>query len=292
MTPLNGILPVDKPVGPTSHDIVAAARRALGIRRIGHTGTLDPFASGLLLLCIGPATRLAEYLTALPKSYSATLRLGVATDTDDSEGEIISSNEEWRGVERASLDAALATQTGDLLQVPAKYSAKKVAGERMYDVARRGGVVTLPPVPVSVHRLVVTRFEPPEVDFLVDCSSGTYVRAIARDVGAFLGVGAHLTALRRTRVGSFVVERAVRADELTVQDRVAEALLPPSAAVSHLPRVVVSEDDLKILGHGGPLPRAADVASGEVVALFDPVGTLLGIGEQLDDRLQPRKVFA
>src|SRR5690606_15475878 len=150
MNPLNGVLPVDKPSGPTSHDIVAIARRALGIRRIGHTGTLDPFATGLLLLCLGPATRLAEYLSGLPKSYVATMRLGASTSTDDLEGETLESSERWRDISVDALSSALLQQTGDILQVPSRYSAKKIAGERMYDVARRGGVVDLPPVPVTV----------------------------------------------------------------------------------------------------------------------------------------------
>ncbi|HUF76850.1 MAG TPA: tRNA pseudouridine(55) synthase TruB, partial [Longimicrobiales bacterium] len=187
MSSLNGVLPVDKPAGPTSHDIVDRARRALRTRRIGHTGTLDPFASGLLLLCVGPATRLAEYLTALPKSYEATLRLGVATTTDDAEGEPVRTSDAWKAVDESAVRTAFERQTGDILQVPPAYSAKRVAGERMYDVARRGGTVELEAVPVHVSRIELTRFEPPEVDFTVDCSSGTYIRAIARDVGEQLG---------------------------------------------------------------------------------------------------------
>jgi tRNA pseudouridine55 synthase len=191
---LAGILPVDKPVGPTSHDVVATARRALGMRRIGHTGTLDPFASGLLLLCVGPATRLAEYLSGLPKSYTGTMRLGVVTATDDPEGEILEVNEDWRSLRREQVDRALRSQEGARLQWPPKFSAKKIQGKRAYAIARSGGEVQPEPVPVQIYRAEVTRFDPPEVEFEVDCSTGTYIRAIARDVGKDVGVGAHLTS--------------------------------------------------------------------------------------------------
>jgi tRNA pseudouridine55 synthase len=254
----NGVLPVDKPEGPTSHDVVARARRSLGLRRIGHTGTLDPFASGLLLLCIGPATRLAEYLTHLPKSYRATLRLGAVTDTDDREGEVVRFSDGWREVTEAALEGALDRQRGAILQVPPRFSAKKVAGERMYDVARRGGVVETAPVSVSISRLQVTRFAPPDVDFEVDCSSGTYIRAIARDVGEALGVGAHLVSLRRTRIGAHSVDGAIAVDRLEDRDAVGSALLSPARAVAHLPRVEVTPREIEILATGGWIPVRSD----------------------------------
>ena len=182
MSEPTGILPVDKPEGPTSHDVVARARRALRQRRIGHTGTLDPFASGLLLLCLGPATRLAEYLTALPKSYRAVLRLGQTTDTDDATGKVIAESDAWHSVTEAAFRAALAGQTGELDQLPPVYSAKKVDGERAYAAARRGEPVQRTPVRVTVYAAELVRFDPPFAEFTVDCSSGTYIRSIARDV--------------------------------------------------------------------------------------------------------------
>jgi tRNA pseudouridine(55) synthase len=200
MSPISGVIPVDKPAGPTSHDVVAMTRRALGTRRVGHTGTLDPFATGLLLVCVGSATRLAEYLTGLPKSYTATLRLGESTDTDDFEGTVVRSNAKWRSTSREDVVRALERQQGEILQVPPRYSAKKVEGKRSYAVAREGGDMALSPVPVTIHAIRVTRFNPPDVEFEVDCSRGTYIRAIARDAGDELGVGAHLVALRRTRI--------------------------------------------------------------------------------------------
>lgn len=287
-----GVLPVDKPVGPTSHDAVASARRALRTRRIGHTGTLDPFASGLLLLCIGPATRLAEYLTALPKTYRATLRLGIATETDDRMGEVVSRTDVEGRVREEDVRGALAAQTGVVQQLPPVYSAKKVAGERLYAAARRGAVVERTPVEVVIHRIEVLRVDLPEVDFEVTCGSGTYIRAIARDVGEQLGVGGHLTALRRTRIGEHAVEAAVPLDRLDDADRVSAALLPPAAAVSHLPRVVVDAAGEASLKHGGAVAAPERPPTDGPVALLSSSGALLAIGEQRGARVQPRKVFA
>lgn len=291
MSELDGVLPVDKPRGPTSHDAVAAARRAVRVRRIGHTGTLDPFASGLLLLCVGPSTRLSEYLTALPKEYLATLRLGEATDTDDLAGEVVRRSEGWRELTEERVRAALAAQTGTLRQLPPRYSAKKVAGERMYAAARRGEEVERTPVEVTVHELEVLRWEPPEVDFRVRCSSGTYIRAIARDAGEALGVGGHLSQLRRTRVGEFRVEDALPLHELD-EERARLALVAPGAALSHLPRVVVGEEEARLLANGRAIAAPEDAPGGGPVALLSADGALYAVAERVGDRLQPRKVFA
>lgn len=292
MTELNGVLPVDKPAGPTSHDVVSRARRMLGVRRIGHTGTLDPFASGLLLLCIGPATRLAEYLTALPKSYRAVLRLGQATDTDDRMGAVVQESEAWRALESGAVEAALGSQVGDILQLPPAYSAKKVDGERMYAAARRGEVVQRTPVPVTVHSLRLLRLELPEVEFEVECSSGTYIRAIARDVGEALGVGGHLVELRRTRIGDHGVESALSLDQLENPAAVRERLLAPADALIHLPSVRVDDEGARALAHGRSIEAPAELEEGRRAALLSPSGALLAIGERVADRVQPRKVFA
>ena len=291
MSEPTGILPVDKPEGPTSHDVVGRARRALRLRRIGHTGTLDPFASGLLLLCLGPATRLAEYLTALPKSYTATLRLGAATDTDDATGSPISESEGWRGVSEDALRAALAAQTGEIDQLPPVYSAKKVDGERAYAAARRGEEVRRTPVRVTIHSIELLRFDPPFAEFTVDCSSGTYIRSIARDAGEALGVGAHLTALRRTRVGRFGVEGALTVETLEDADAVRSALIAPAEALAHLPAATVDEAGVRALGHGGAVPAPDGVPAGSPVAILSPAGGLLAIGERVGEELRPRKVF-
>src|SRR5690606_5028509 len=176
--PLEGVLPVDKPAGPTSHDVVAQARRALGERRIGHTGTLDPFASGLLLLCVGRATRIAEYLTDMPKAYRATMRLGAATDTDDATGSVVAESDAWRTLDDATIRAAFAAEAGRRPQRPPAYSAKKIAGERAHRLARRGEIVELPDVDIEVHAIEVIAIALPEITFHVRCSSGTYIRSI------------------------------------------------------------------------------------------------------------------
>jgi tRNA pseudouridine55 synthase len=290
---LNGVLPVDKPEGPTSHDVVSRARRALRERRIGHTGTLDPFASGLLLLCLGPATRLAEYLTALPKQYRATLRLGLATDTDDPTGEVVSESERWTALGPSEVREALESQRGERMQLPPRYSAKKVGGERMYAAARRGEEIERAPSRVVIHSLTVLRVELPEVEFEVECSSGTYIRAIARDAGEALGVGGHLTRLRRTRIGDIGVEAALPLEGLQDADAVSAALLPPRSAVAHLPQLLLDEDALRALSHGRPVaaPASGTLGDGAPVALIAPDGALAAIGEARGPVIQPRKVF-
>ncbi len=294
MTPpepeLAGVLPVDKPEGPTSHDVVDRARRALRTRRVGHTGTLDPFASGLLLLCVGPATRLAEYLVGLEKTYRATVRLGVRTDTDDRTGKPVAVSDAWRELDAAAVAAAVTGLEGTLLQVPPAFSAKKVAGERMYERARRGEAVDLAPVPVSVQRAQVLGLELPEVEIEIDCSSGTYVRALARDLGERLGVGAHLATLRRTRIGSYDVGAAVPADALDEDARVRAAWLTPAQALGHLGHLPVSLAQAAELGHGGPITAPAELPEGEPVVVTEG-GALVAIAEVVGGMLRPRKVF-
>lgn len=292
MAELNGVLAVDKPVGPTSHDVVAVCRRALHTRQVGHTGTLDPFASGLLLVCVGPATRLSEYLTALPKTYRATMRLGAATDTDDHTGETVSTSDAWQRLSGEQVREALAAQVGVVQQLPPLYSAKKVGGERMYDIARRGGEVERKPVTVTIHRIDVVSIALPDVVFDVECGSGTYIRAIARDAGAALGVGGHLTALRRTRVGVHDVDRAVSLSELGDEARVDAALLAPAEALAHLPRIDVDARGVKALSYGQSVPADGDAPAGTPLALVSAeTGALLAVGERAGDAVRPRKVF-
>jgi tRNA pseudouridine55 synthase len=287
---LTGVLPIDKPEGPTSHDVVAIVRRALRTREVGHTGTLDPFASGLLLICLGSATRLAEYLTGLPKAYLATLRLGEATDTDDLTGSVIGGGDAWRGLDEDAIRQALAAQVGDIMQLPPAYSAKKVEGERMYAVARRGGEVRRTAVPVHIESITVTAIRLPDVEFEVSCGSGTYIRAIARDAGETLGVGGHLRALRRTRVGAHSVEGALTLDDVSDPERVRAALITPLDAVAHMPRVSLDAEGVIAIGHGRGVPAPPEVSDGVPVALADGM-RLAAIGERTGDLIRPRKVF-
>lgn len=206
-----GLLLVDKPAGVTSHDMVLAARRAYGERSIGHLGTLDPFATGLLLMLIGRSTRLASFMVTEPKVYEATIRFGTETSTDDSTGSVIRSASP---PESSAVKAAIESLTGDLMQVPPAYSAKSVDGERAYDSARRGELVVLPPVAVRVHQWDVHEVEPDFIRVTITCGTGTYVRALARDLGRHAGSAAHLESLRRTRSGAFDVRDAASLQDL------------------------------------------------------------------------------
>jgi tRNA pseudouridine55 synthase len=282
------VLPIDKPAGPTSHDVVARARRALGVKRIGHTGTLDPFASGLMLLCVGWATRIAEYLSDLPKTYHATARLDGRTLTDDNTSEVLEPSERWRALTREQIEAALQAQTGDIMQLPPQYSAKKIAGERAYDIARRGDVATIAPVPVHIDRIALTALRLPEIEFEVECGSGTYIRAIARDAGAQLGTGGYLTALRRTRVGSQDARDALAAEEMDNMDAVRRAAITPLRALAHLPTLTLTEAEERAIRFGQAIERDTPMRGTVKLVRAD---VLVGIGEVDGPRIRPHKVL-
>ncbi|MFT4214324.1 MAG: tRNA pseudouridine(55) synthase TruB [Microbacterium sp.] len=284
----NGILLVDKPGGVTSHDIVARTRRALNTRRIGHAGTLDPMATGLLVLGVGPATRLLTYLVGLGKTYEATIRLGAATDSDDADGVVTHTADAaaLAAVTDERVRAGIAALTGRIDQVPSTVSAIKVAGRRAYDLARAGEPVELKARSVTVSSLTALRMravpDGVDLDVVVDCSSGTYVRALARDLGAGLGVGGHLTALRRTRIGSFDV-----ADAVTDVTPDAPLRSPAAVAAAVLGALPVSADEARDLRHGKRLTAAAErLGGGAVRAAITPDGQLVGIVERRGDDLK------
>jgi tRNA pseudouridine55 synthase len=285
-----GVLRVDKPVGPTSHDAVAAVRRALHTRRVGHTGTLDPFASGLLLVCVGQATRVAEYLSGLDKRYTATVRLGSATDTDDVTGATISQADAGAVTEDA-VEQVLATMRGTILQRPPAYSAKKRDGERAYAAARAGRPMLLEPVAVVIHDLRTTSFTLPDIELDVRCGSGTYIRAIARDLGEALGVGAHLTALRRTAVGAHSVDDAVPLDDLGDEARLAGALMSTAEALSHLPSVQLDARQVADVRHGRAIHAGGDDTGADPCVVLAAGADVVGIGERCGSAIRPRKVF-
>ena len=281
-----GLLLVDKPGGMTSHDVVARARRVLSVRRVGHAGTLDPMATGLLVLGVGAATRLLGYVGGHDKTYEATMRLGQSTVTDDREGEVLATTSTAH-LGDAAVTAALAAQAGPLLQVPSSVSAVKVAGRRSYDRVRAGEEVVLEPRAVTVHRIDVHRVVRPtpdlvDVDVTVTCTAGTYVRAIARDAGAALGVGGHLTALRRTASGPFSVADAAPvedAGQALATGGGAGVLGLADAARAVFPVRALSAEEARALGHGQRIPatgapglHAAIDADDRLVALVEDAG--------------------
>ncbi|MDT3317751.1 tRNA pseudouridine(55) synthase TruB [Microbacterium sp. KSW4-11] len=277
-----GMLLVDKPGGVTSHDIVARARRALNTRKIGHAGTLDPMATGLLVLGVGHATRLLTYVVGLDKTYEATIRLGVTTDSDDADG-VETARADAGGVTDDAIHRGIRALSGPISQVPSTVSAIKVGGRRAYDLARAGEQVEL-----KARDVVISRFEVRgirrgvdvvDVDVVVDCSSGTYIRALARDLGADLGVGGHLTALRRTRIGPFDVADAVT--ELTEDIPLQDAA---GVAASLLGTFEVTADEARDLRHGKRLVGAADRLPTDTPAAIAPDGALVGVvGRRGDD---------
>ena len=285
----NGLVVIDKPVGMTSHDVVARIRRLVGTRKVGHAGTLDPMATGVLVVGVGRATRLLGHLALAEKGYTATIRLGASTVTDDAEGEVVDVADA-SGVTPAALAAEVAELTGTIRQVPSAVSAVKVDGVRSYARVRSGEQVALKAREVTIGRLEIMRTQwhgrHLDVDVEVDCSSGTYVRALARDLGAALGVGGHLTALRRTRVGPFGVDSARTLDQLAE----APTVMPlADAAAAVFPRLDVDAETAARVAHGAPMPRTG-VDPGPV-AVFGPDGTLLSLVQDRGPRAKHLVVF-
>ena len=284
-----GILLVDKPAGITSHDVVAVARRSLGVKKVGHAGTLDPFATGLLVLGIGRATRLLEYLSGLDKEYEATARLGVATDSQDPEGAVIARDDGWRGLGANRVRMVAAGMVGRMLQSPPVYSAVKVGGVPAHRRVRRGESVELPARDVVVHSLEVLETDLPEVRFRVACSSGTYVRSLGAELGERLGTCGHLTALRRTRVGALGVRDAAPLEAVRGGSIPECARVGAVAALGHLPCVVVDAGEASMLATGRRVPNGAPDCGAAVFAL--PGDRLVAVGAVRDGVLEPRKVF-
>jgi tRNA pseudouridine55 synthase len=289
VTSASGLVVVDKPAGWTSHDVVARVRRLAGTRRVGHAGTLDPMATGVLVLGVERATKLLTYLVGATKGYDATVRLGVTTVTDDAEGEV-TGRADASGVDAGRLAAPVAALTGPILQVPSAVSAIKVDGRRSYARVRAGEQVELAARPVTVSRFDVLAVRPgtdggvdggvdgglpvTDVDVRVECSSGTYVRALARDLGTALGVGGHLTALRRTRVGPYGLDVARTLDELAESF----AVLPMEAAArAAFPARELDAEEARKLAHGMRLPASGAADPEGPVAAFGPDGALVAL---------------
>ncbi|MGI9196430.1 MAG: tRNA pseudouridine(55) synthase TruB [Candidatus Nanopelagicales bacterium] len=287
----SGVLVVDKPAGLTSHSAVARVRRALGVRRVGHAGTLDPDATGVLVLGIGPATRLLGYLSGDDKDYSSRIVLGLATTTDDASGEVLSESDA-SGLTREALERALEGLRGDIMQRPSAVSAVKVDGRRAYDRVRAGEDVELPPRPVTIRALTLVGMDREDsvavIDIAVTCSAGTYIRALARDLGDALGVGGHVRTLRRTRSGAFSLADAVPLD--AVEDG-GVLLESGDAARRSMPHVEIDREQADLARHGVQIewPEAAP-ASGVVAFLHDDA--LVGLAERSGARAMWRTVFS
>jgi tRNA pseudouridine55 synthase len=265
MTPAaEGLLLVDKPSGMTSHDAVDVVRRSLGTRKVGHAGTLDPMATGLLVLGVGRATRLLRYLGELPKTYTATGRLGEETDTLDADGEIVRMAPV--DVSLAEVERACASLVGESMQTPPAYSAVKVGGRRLYEAARKGEVLEAPARPIRVDAFDVTAFDGRDLEARITCSGGTYVRVLVADVGRSLGCGAHLVGLRRTAIGSLRVEEARPPGDGELE--------PVERAVQHLPSIRLEPEEARAASHGRPLGPAGILGP---YAVLDPEDALVGI---------------
>ena len=290
----DGLIVVDKPAGMTSHDVVARIRRLAKTRRVGHGGTLDPMATGVLIIGVNRATRLLTYVIGSRKSYAATIRLGQTTVTDDAEGEVTATTPAGAVTDEA-IRAGLAAQVGEIDQVPSAVSAIKINGERAYKRVREGETVEIPARRITVYRLDVLDIRRPagtdviDVDIDVTCSSGTYIRAIARDLGAALGVGGHLTALRRTAVGDMALDAAATLAELEERAPDVVGLSLAEAARRAFPERTATEEETRVLRHGGPLSA---VGIDGPYAVFDPSGEVLAIVSERGGRARAEIVLA
>src|SRR5580658_4764925 len=293
-TSKDGLVVVDKPGGMTSHDVVARIRRLAGTRRVGHAGTLDPMATGVLVVGVEKATRLLGYLTLTEKQYDATIRLGQSTSTDDAEGEITGGAPAGH-LTAETLAKAVQSLTGEIQQVPPSVSAIKVDGQRAYRLTRAGAAPELKPRPVTVYEFTITDIRPAgqnlvDVDATVRCSSGTYIRALARDLGNDLGTGGHLARLRRTRVGGYDLEAAKTLEQLAERF---EVMPLAQAAAAAFPRRDLSADEARRLAHGGRLaPGSHAETKDRPTAAYAPDGTLVALLAEQDGQARPLVVFA
>lgn len=300
---LSGILNLNKPPGWTSFQVVSLVRKGTGIRRVGHAGTLDPTATGVLVVCLGQAVRISEYIQELPKLYRAQIRLGTATDTYDSTGRPILSGDPSRVTEE-QIRSALRELTGRIRQVPPSFSAIKLKGEPAYRLARRGEAVCLPPRTVEIYRIALLRFEPPVLELEVECGRGTYIRSLAHDLGQRLGCGAHLGELVRARVGPFRLEEALTVEalrEALAGNTWQGLLLPLDRGLEHMPAVTLDREQESWVRHGRPIdaeaPTFASLGRGSQERLcraYGEDGSLIAILtlDRRSGRWRPEKVFA
>ena len=284
--PFTGVIPVDKPVGVSSRHVVDVVARALGMKSVGHAGTLDPLASGVVIVCVGHATKLVDYVHELPKHYAATFLLGRSSPSDDFETPIEEEADPVRP-SAAEIEVAAGAFRGDILQRPCDYSAVHVDGKRAYRLARKGRPVVLNSKPVRIERLEIMSYDWPRLAVEIECSSGTFVRALGRDLAESLGTKAVMESLVRTAVGPFACAASIPLDAITPETARA-SLLPAAAAIAHLPSEVLKEDVLASAVRGGLVPLSEGTAP--AVAALDASGQLIGILKRLDSgsyRLRP-----
>ncbi len=309
----DGILIIDKPVGITSHDVVARCRRILRTKRIGHTGTLDPFATGVMVILVGKATRLAQFLDKDAKEYEAIARFGFETDTGDRTGELRITNYELRDISREEIEAVLPEFRGEILQTPPMYSAKKVEGKKLYELARKGIEIERQSVKITIYELEQLSESPVSPDelssqtedqrpktedraFRVLCSAGTYIRVLAEDIGKKLKTGAHLAELRRTKAGKFGIEKSVtleKLEEIVTENRLADVLISMNDAVSHLREIKLSAEEVVKIKNGIKLTRAdGELKDGEILRLTDGENlAAIGFYNAAEKVVQPKLVL-
>ncbi len=290
-----GFLNIHKPKRVTSHGVVARVRRIIGTKKVGHAGTLDPLATGVLILCIGSAARLSEYVMHQTKRYRARLRFGQTTDTYDSDG-VMLTERPWDHLTRAQVEAALPAFTGEFDQLPPMYSAIKQDGRKLYDLARAGITVERQPRRVTIHTLTLIEWMPPECVLDVSCSAGTYIRSLAHDLGESLGVGAHLTGLIRTSSGQFRLEDALLLDVLAAADDPRAYLISPRAVLGDFPSITLSSDEVTRLIQGKLIdmrqPTDQPIGDGVIAMGYNHTGELVAVLEARDGMWKPAKVLA
>jgi len=292
---MDGVLNINKPSGMTSHDVVERVRRILRERRVGHTGTLDPMATGVLVLCVGKATRIAQYLEAGEKEYKAVMKLGVTTDTLDAEGRILETKS-YPPPDRITINEAIQGFIGSIMQRPPAYSAVKVAGVPSYKLAREGKAEPLKPRQVTIFSIDISAFEDPLVNLLVRCSKGVYIRTLCSEIGTALGMGAHLAGLERTRSGHFRIDSALTLDQLqgmVIAGSAAKALTPIDDALLTFPSIPISEAETVRVLHGNQIscPTSLAEMGSDLVRLHSPSGTLLALARIVAGVLKPDLVF-
>lgn len=291
---MDGVLNINKPSGWTSHDVVQKVRGILKERRVGHTGTLDPLATGVLVLCVGKATRIAQYLEAQQKEYRAVMKLGVMTDTLDADGRVLETRN-YVPPSREEILSVMRSFTGTIMQQPPVYSALKVAGVPSYKLARQGKQVELKPRPVTIGSLELTSYEDPFAGFTVSCSKGLYVRSLCADIGTALGTGAHLVSLARTRSGRFTLDEAVAIDRLgalAAEGNVDKALVTLDSALADFPLVEVGASEAQMVSHGNQISWGEAAEEGRLVRVHHPGGSLLAVARTGAGKLKPELVFS